>query len=194
MTGKPAVFLDRDGIINRLVHDPGTGTPESPYDPADVELETDAPWALEALAEAGYTLVVASNQPAAAKGSATAEQLDAVHERVVELLGPVASRIAAWRYCRHHPDSADPTLRECDCRKPSPGLLLDAARELELDLGRSWMVGDAERDVEAGRSAGCRTMLVENPDSAHRRPSATSADATAVTLRSAIGAILGNAS
>ena len=187
---RAAVFLDRDGVINRMVRDPRTDTPESPYDPADVELEDGAAEAIERLADAGYVLVVASNQPAAAKGIASAEALDAVHDRVVELLGPAAGRIEAWRYCRHHPEAVAEAERSCDCRKPLPGLRLHAADDLGLDLDASWMVGDAERDVEAGIAAGTRTVLVENPDSAHRRTGSVDPDLTVPTTALAISAIL----
>lgn len=191
MSDRPAVFLDRDGIVNRLVHDPATGSPESPYEPGHVELEAGAIEGIERLADAGYALVVVSNQPAAAKGTASIDDLDAVHHRVVELLGSAASRIESWRYCRHHPEAGDIRLRECKCRKPAPGLLLDAATDLGLDLERSWMIGDAERDIEAGRGAGCRTVLVENPDSARRRPRKTVADARSATFGGAVDEILG---
>jgi histidinol-phosphate phosphatase family protein len=184
------VLLDRDGVVNALVADPGTGVPESPYDPADVSLLPGAAEALERLADAGLVLAVVSNQPAAAKGIATEADLDAVHERVVELLGPSARTVSAWRYCRHHPEAADPGLRSCECRKPQPGMLLDAAGALGLDLTQSWMVGDADRDVQAGKAAGCRTILVENPDSAHRRAGAVEPDLRVQDLPEAASALL----
>ena len=190
LSPRQAVFLDRDGVINEGVPDPRTGTEESPYDPADVRLIAGVPEAIAALAEAGYVLVVASNQPAAAKGTATIEALDAVHERVLELLGPAAEAITRWRYCRHHPDAADPQLRRCDCRKPAPGMLLEAIRELSLDPARSWMIGDADRDIEAGIAAGCMTALVETPGSAHRRAGAVAADLRGPDLLTITRAIL----
>jgi D-glycero-D-manno-heptose 1,7-bisphosphate phosphatase len=189
--GEAAVFLDRDGVINELVPDPVTGVPESPYRADDVRLMPGAAIALEELHDAGLTLVVTSNQPAAAKGIASAADLDAVHERVVELLGDAAGAVEDWRYCRHHPDAGDPAQRDCDCRKPKPGMIIDAARELGLDLERSWTVGDADRDIEAGRAAGTRTVLVENPDSPHRRAGAAGEDLRAADLPSAARAILG---
>jgi D-glycero-D-manno-heptose 1,7-bisphosphate phosphatase len=172
-------------VIDEPVLDPQTGRHESPYDPADVALVRGAGAALRSLAAAGFRLVVVSNQPAAAKERSTREALDAVHARIVELLAAEGVRIDDWRYCFHHPDFTGP----CTCRKPEPGLLLDAARELGLDLGASWLVGDADRDVEAGRRAGCRTVLVENPRSAHRRAGAA-ADAVAPHLTAAVAVIL----
>ena len=183
MSGRSAVFLDRDGVINDLVLDPLTGHQESPYRPEDVRIPPGVPEELESLASGGFVLVVVSNQPAAAKGIATNADLDAVHARIVELLGEPASAVSDWRYCRHHPEALDPARRRCDCRKPKPGLLLAAARDLRLDLARSWMIGDADRDIEAGAAAGCETILVENPASAWRRTGAARPNFTVGDLR-----------
>lgn len=177
-----AVFLDRDGVLVEPVTDPRSGLPESPYRPEDVTLTEGATAALAALREAGWTLVVASNQPAAAKGTVTRAALEAVHARVAALLGDL---IDDWRYCFHHPDAGD----ACDCRKPAPGMLLAAAAELDLDLGASWMVGDSDSDVAAGRAAGCRTVLVTHPGSAHRRPGEAGATLTASRFPLAVRAI-----
>lgn len=186
MPARAAVFLDRDGVINEPVPDPQTGgLPESPYRPEDVRLVPGAAEAIKELHDAGFLLVAASNQPAAAKGNATMEQLQAVHERVVELLAAEGAALDDWRYCFHHPDRDG----ACRCRKPEPGMLLDAAAEHDIDLSRSWMVGDADRDVEAGRRAGVRTVLVEHPGSAHRRKGAPS-DAIVRNLSAVPGIIL----
>jgi D-glycero-D-manno-heptose 1,7-bisphosphate phosphatase len=185
-----AVFLDRDGVINALVPDPRSGTLESPYRPDDVRLLPGVEQALEELRCAGLVLVVTSNQPAAAKGTATEADLDAVHERVVELLGRHAAAISEWRYCRHHPEAIDPRLRNCDCRKPKPGMLVDAARSLEVDLSRSWVIGDADRDLEAGFAAGCSTLLIENPASPERRSGSIKPDLVAEDLPAAVPALI----
>ena len=123
-----------------------------------------------------------SNQPSAAKGTADLAALAAVHDAVVALLAEEGLAVDEVRYCFHHPAGTDPELgRACDCRKPAPGLILQAADALGLDeaaLGRSWLIGDSDVDVEAGRAAGLRTVLVEDPRSAHRRHGAE-ADARA---------------
>jgi D-glycero-D-manno-heptose 1,7-bisphosphate phosphatase len=186
-----AVFLDRDGVLNELVVEDRSGLYESPYRPEDVTLMPGVPEALRALREAGFRLVVVSNQPAAAKGIATIEALGAVHERIEALLAEQGVGIEAFRYCLHHPEGVEPELtRSCHCRKPAPGLILDAARELGLDPRTSWLVGDADRDIAAGRAAGCRTILVENPRSRHRRGGGPAADLVAPNLREAVTLLL----
>jgi len=135
--------------------------------------------------------VAASNQPAAAKGIVTLEQLVAVQERVLELLEKEGVVPDAMRCCFHHPDATVPELREtCRCRKPAPGMLLDAAAELAVDLRASWMIGDTDSDVMAGAAAGCRTVLIALPSSAHKRSGAAYADVHAVDLTAGVDAIL----
>jgi D-glycero-D-manno-heptose 1,7-bisphosphate phosphatase len=166
----PAVFLDRDGVINRGVMDEELGEYESPYHPEDVRLEDRAAEGLRTLEELGWPLIVVSNQPAAAKGIVSLAELRAVHERVVELLAEEGIELDEWRYCFHHPRGVVPQLTgRCPCRKPQPGMLEAAAEKHGIDLDRSWMIGDVDTDVLAGRAAGTHTILVENPRSAHKR-------------------------
>jgi histidinol-phosphate phosphatase family protein len=143
---RPAVFLDRDGTV---MEDVGY-----PRDPDAVRLLPGAAAALRELHEAGFALVIVSNQSGLARGIITAEQARAVHERFVALLAAEAVAIDAYRYCPHGPDAG------CACRKPAPGMLLDAARELGVDLTRSVMIGDRASDLEAGRAAGCPTTIL----------------------------------
>jgi D-glycero-D-manno-heptose 1,7-bisphosphate phosphatase len=168
---RPAVFLDRDGVIIRLVPNPATGLLESPYRPEDVELTPRAVDAIRLLRTLDVSLVGISNQPAAAKGTCELEALHAVHEELARLLAEAGAQLDDYRYCFHHPDGSDSELgRACSCRKPAPGMITAACEELGgCDLARSWVVGDSDVDVEAGRAVGCRTMLVEEPGSAHRR-------------------------
>lgn len=188
---RPAVFLDRDGVINDPAHDPHDGRAESPLRAEDVVLADGAVAGLRLLRDAGLVLVGVSNQPAAAKGKATLADLDAVHARVVELLAADGVALDDWRYCRHHPAATVPELRgPCDCRKPAPGMLLAAAADLGLALDASWMVGDSDTDVEAGATAGCRTVLVTHTDSAHRRSGGAHADGLARNLHDAAAFIL----
>ena len=193
MTGRPAVFLDRDGVLSELAPDPESGLPESPLRPEDVRLLPGAAAAAAALRGAGYALVGVTNQPAAAKGRVSVGQLEDVQRRVVELLAREGAELDAWRMCLHHPEGSVPELSgPCDCRKPKPGMLLDAGRVLGLDMSRSWMVGDTDADVEAGRAAGCRTLLIVHPDSAHKRAPVSAPDARAADLRDASVLIVGD--
>jgi D-glycero-D-manno-heptose 1,7-bisphosphate phosphatase len=189
--GRPAVFLDRDGVLNELVPDPDSGQPESPLSVSDVRLTETAASATAALAAAGYALVCVTNQPAAAKGKVSVAELEAIQLRVGELLCAEGVRLDAWRMCVHHPEGTMAELSgPCDCRKPAPGMLLDAASELEIGLSRSWMIGDTDADVEAGRAAGCRTVLIENPMSAHKRSSGTARDLLAADIGDAAAQLL----
>jgi D-glycero-D-manno-heptose 1,7-bisphosphate phosphatase len=188
---RAAAFLDRDGVINDPALDPVDGRYESPHDPADVVLAAGAVEGLRALRDAGLLLVVVSNQPSAAKGKVTLADLRAVHDRVVALLAAEGLTIDDWRYCFHHPDGVVADLSgPCDCRKPAPGMLLDAARAHGVDLAASWTIGDSDADVGAGRAAGTRTILVEHPRSTHRRTTDARPDARVRNLSQAAALLL----
>lgn len=153
MAVKRAVFLDKDGT---LVHD-------VPYnvDPARIRLAPGAGAALRRLRQSGFRLFVVSNQSGVARGLFRESALAGVRERIAQLLARAAVALDGFYYCPHGPSppGAPPA---CDCRKPAPGMLLRAAREHQLALERCWMVGDILDDVEAGRRAGCRTVLIDN--------------------------------
>ncbi|MFI5004196.1 MAG: D-glycero-alpha-D-manno-heptose-1,7-bisphosphate 7-phosphatase [Solirubrobacterales bacterium] len=192
MSGSAAVFLDRDGVLNELVPDPRSGAPESPLAVADVRLLPGAAAAAARLARAGFVLACVSNQPAAAKGLVSVEELLAVHRRVIELLAGEGVELASTRLCLHHPQGVVPGLAgPCSCRKPAPGMLLDIAAALGVDLCASWMVGDTDADVAAGRAAGCGTVLVEHPHSDHKRLSGIRPDRRALDLAGAAAHLLG---
>jgi D-glycero-D-manno-heptose 1,7-bisphosphate phosphatase len=142
--GRRAVLLDRDGTI---LEDVGY-----PFDPAQVRLLPGAAEALVWLAAQGCLLVVVSNQSGVGRGLITPDQARAVHQRFVALLADSGVALAASYYCFHAPEEV------CDCRKPLPGLLQSAFRDLRLDPRRCVMVGDKDSDVEAGLSAGCTTV------------------------------------
>ena len=149
------VFLDRDGV---LVEDVDLLTRAD-----QLRLLPGVPVALNALRNAGFVLVVISNQPVVARGLVTEQDVVTVHTELGRLIlaagGPTLDRMY---FCPHHPKATLPAYRlDCDCRKPKPGLLLRAARELNLDLRTSFMVGDRITDIIAGAKAGCRTVLVQ---------------------------------
>lgn len=170
---KKAVFLDRDGVLNKLVRDAASGTNESPYKASEMELVDGAIGALKILREMGYLLIIISNQPAAAKGIVSLKSLREVERRFLNLLSNNGVIIDDCRYSYTHPEGVDAALKcESIDRKPAPGMVLKAALEFDIDLGKSWVVGDSDTDIELGERAGCRTILIENPLSAHRRNSA----------------------
>jgi D-glycero-D-manno-heptose 1,7-bisphosphate phosphatase len=151
-----AVFLDRDGVINRAIVRGG-----KPYPPAsldDLQIPPDVGAALERLRQAGYLRIVVTNQPDVARGTQTRAAVEDIHARLSSLLP-----IDEFRVCYH--DDGD----ECDCRKPKPGLILAAAQAHNVDLHNSVMVGDRWRDVEAGEAAGCKTIFIDR-GYAERRP------------------------
>ena len=145
----PAVFLDRDGTINQR---------PAPHryveDPAAFRWLSGAAGAIVSLAAAGFVPVVVSNQRGVARGMVTWETLAAIEDVIQRELADRGARIAAFHYCPHQLDE------RCACRKPRPGLLLDAADRLDLDLTASWMIGDSASDIGAGAAAGCRTVLI----------------------------------
>jgi D-glycero-D-manno-heptose 1,7-bisphosphate phosphatase len=188
---RAAVFVDRDGVLTELVPDPRSGLPESPLHPKDVAIIDGAAAALVRLRDAGYLIVGVTNQPAAAKGVVGVDELEAVQERVVNLLEQEGVVFDRFSVCLHHPEGVVPELTGvCTCRKPAPGMLTDAARELGLDLDRSWLIGDTDADIAAGTTAGVRTILIENPGSAHKRLRPGAAGATARDVTAAAEAIL----
>lgn len=172
-----AVFLDRDGVLNRAV-DRG-GRPYPPANVAEVEILPGVSEALDRLKRAGFTLIVVSNQPDVGRGTATRETVEAINA----LLG-AALPVDRFIMCYHADGDG------CDCRKPRPGMLLDGAREFGVDLSGSYMVGDRWRDVEAGAAAGCKTVFLDygyaerQPKSADYRVGSM-ADAANVILKEA---------
>ena len=156
-----AVFLDRDGVINKILFHQDIGVIDSPFTVQQFELLPGVGEAISSLNSMGFKVVVVSNQPGVAKGHFSPETLEKMHERMRELLAAQGARIDAVYYCPHHPEEGAPPHRtRCECRKPEAGLLLQAAREMGLDLRQSYMVGDSITDVQAGERAGCRTLLV----------------------------------
>jgi D-glycero-D-manno-heptose 1,7-bisphosphate phosphatase len=150
---KPAVFLDRDGVVIEDTHYVRT-----------IDQVHLVPGSAEAIAElnrAGWPVVIVTNQAGIARGLFSIETMKKIHEHVAELLHGHGARIDGFYFCPHHPEGEVPEYRrECVCRKPKSGMLLQAAQELNLDLARSWLIGDRVTDLEAGSTVGCRTVLV----------------------------------
>jgi histidinol-phosphate phosphatase family protein len=170
---RKAIFVDKDGALVENV----------PYnvDPSLIRLTGGAGAALARLQAAGYALVVVSNQSGVARGYFHEDALRHVRAEVQRQLDAHGVELAAFYWCPHLPSAPLARYREtCDCRKPAPGMLLQAARDLSLDLAGSWLIGDILDDIEAGSRAGCRTILLdvgsetEWIDGPHRRPTAHS--------------------
>lgn len=161
MNNRRAIFLDRDGVINELRIDPMSSELESPLSVADVALMPDVTKNISKLQRAGYLIIAVTNQPSAAKGRITEETQDAIQRRVVELLAEEGVTLDDWKICPHHPDGIiDQLTKVCECRKPKPGMLIEAAIAIGIDMSHSWMIGDSDTDVEAGFAAGTSTILL----------------------------------
>ncbi len=169
---KPAVFFDRDGVINELMLNSDTGEYEPPHSPGDLTLFPDVIASLRILQNAGFDLFLVSNQPDYAKGKTTLEQIQAVHERLNQILKSEGILFRDYYYCYHHPQGTVPEYSfSCECRKPKPYFILKAARDYGIDLAHSWMVGDRDTDIACGKAAGTRTILILYPHSAGNRGS-----------------------
>jgi len=165
---RPALFLDRDGTLVYPRHYPSR--------PEELCLYDGVGEALRTFQEAGFRLVVVTNQAGIARGYFKEDDLWRMHTYLAKELAKSGVHLDAIYYCPHHPEGVIPELAVvCDCRKPQPGMLLRAARDLALNLPHSWFVGDILDDIEAGNRAGCRTVLVDlgtekPPASLARRP------------------------
>ena len=165
------MLLDRDGVINQPVLDATTGQYESPYTAADVVLVPGIVEVIRRLQDEGIALAVVSNQPAAAKGTHTLDELLSVDEAIKALLEHENVTLPIWHYCFHHPDGTDTTLAyTCDCRKPASGLLRAALDDLGIPATKNvWMIGDSDADIGAGNAIGVTTLLYAHPLTGHRR-------------------------
>jgi D-glycero-D-manno-heptose 1,7-bisphosphate phosphatase len=179
-----AIFLDRDDTI---IEDPGYIS-----SPEQVKLLPGTAQALMQLKQMGYKLIVVSNQSGIARGMFTEDDLTYIHARMKELLAADGAYLDQIYYCPYHPDGViEKYRRESDLRKPNPGMLLTAAEEMDIDLGQSWMIGNAYHDTTAGKRVGCRTILLNLPPGTIKTPKPTdpSPDFKAVNLKEAANII-----
>jgi len=181
-----AVFLDRD---KTLIEDPGYIA-----DPSLVKLLPGVGPALKRLAQAGYALVVVTNQSGVARGRLTEATLGRIHDELRRQVAEHGVTLDAVYYCPFHPEgTVPPYVKDSDLRKPQPGMILQAAREMDLALTTSWTIGDSPRDTTAGRRAGTRTILITtNKDDAQTRgrPDAETADFVVHDFTSAVDIVL----
>ena len=153
-----AIFLDRDGTINKYVG--------FLRDIDEFELIDGVAEAIRAINESGYLAIVVTNQPVIARGEITWEELREIHNKMETLLGLEGAYLDGIYFCPHHPHKGyegeiSELKIDCDCRKPKPGLLLKAAEDFNIDMSQSWMIGDGENDVKAGEAAGCKSILID---------------------------------
>ncbi len=191
VTVRPAIFLDRDGVINRNVLDPATGEYGAPLTADRFQLAPRANEGLVALHRAAFPLFLISNQPNYAKGKSTLEELAAIHRKLQEKLDAAGIPFADFYYCYHHPHGIVAGYSgPCECRKPSPYFLYKAREEHGVLLEGSWIIGDRAADIECGRAAGLRTIRVAEDHPAKRRPDEVKADFEATDLADAATIIL----
>jgi D-glycero-D-manno-heptose 1,7-bisphosphate phosphatase len=163
---RKAVFLDKDGTLIEDV----------PYnvDPGKIRLTKGAGQGLKLLQAGGFTLIVVSNQPGVAKGYFTFSDIKKAEAALSGITAGFGVRLDAFYYCPHHPEGTRKEFSiSCSCRKPAPGLIITAAKEHDIDLEHSWLVGDILNDIEAGRRAGCRTILIDNGNETEWIPAPT---------------------
>jgi len=183
-----AIFMDRD---DTLIEDPGYIN-----DPEQVKLLDGVPEALIQLKNLGYKLIIVTNQSAVAHGIVTEKVLGDIHDRLKHLLAEKNAFLDQIYYCPYHPEGVVPKYRkESNSRKPGPGMLLQAADEMDIDLSRSWCIGNGSRDIEAGLRAGCKTILIDLPPSHQRQPASSMSlagvnpDYRAVNIKEAVNII-----
>ena len=178
-----AVFIDRDGTL--IEHY------DYLTDPSQVKLLPSTVSALKLLRQHGFLLIVITNQSAVARGMLTEKTLNQIHDHLKSLLGREGAYIDRIYYCPYHPEAVvDQYRRDSDLRKPKPGMLYLAEKELDIDLDHSWIVGDDDRDIETGRTVGCRTIMLESRGSSLVRKGQSNPNFTAVNLQEAANLII----
>ncbi len=185
-----AVFLDRDGVINELIYYREQGVIDSPFTVEQFRLLPGVSEAIKKFREMDYKVVLVSNQPGIAKGYMLQQTFAAIAKKMKAELAKDGAFLDAEYYCFHHPEAKINKLKaNCECRKPKPGLLVQAAKDIDIDLSKSWMIGDGLTDVKAGKVAGTRTILLgrmkcelcQHMDEDDARPDAVCSDLVEVT-------------
>jgi D-glycero-D-manno-heptose 1,7-bisphosphate phosphatase len=163
LDSRGAVFIDRDGVINRMFFHPDFGIVDSPANPEQFVLIDGVAEAIANLKRMGLVVIVVSNQPGIAKGKFTPSLLGAIEKKMIDLIQAGGGRVDATYNCLHHPEAVlDEYRTVCECRKPKPGLLIQAAQDWTIDLAKSYMVGDGVTDMVAGQAVGATTLFVNS--------------------------------
>jgi len=156
-----AVFLDRDGVINEVVYHKEMGIVDSPFTVDQFKLLPDVAKAINKFHEQGYKVIIVSNQPGLAKDQYTIAVFEKIGKKMKKELEKEGTTIDAEYYCFHHPEAKIGSYKKiCFCRKPKPGMILQAAKEHDIELSKSWMIGDGITDIKAGIDAGCKTIFI----------------------------------
>lgn len=182
-----AIFLDRDGTINKYV-----GLISRPE---QLELEDMAAEAIAAINRSEYLAIVITNQPVVARGMCSISDVEEIHDKMETLLGREGAYVDAIKFCPHHPDKGYPEENpdykiECSCRKPKPGMILEVAEQYHIDLSKSWMIGDCTTDVQTGINAGTRTILVQTGEGGADKKQNVTPDVIKTDIRDAVAYIL----
>jgi D-glycero-D-manno-heptose 1,7-bisphosphate phosphatase len=194
VTTARAVFLDRDGVLNRNIYNPATGAYEAPHHPDDFIQVPGMTEALARLRDAGFRLCLVSNQPDYALGKASLDEIHAIHAMLEAALRESGVTLDAAYYCYHHPRGITPGYSMiCQCRKPSPYFLTSARDAFQLDMAQSWMVGDRVTDIECGRAAGVKTIRVAEDHPAAKQNPEMAADYFVPDLHGAVDVIVSTA-
>ncbi len=180
---KRAVFIDRDGTINV--------EKDYLYRSEEFEFIPGVPEAIRMLNRAGWLVIVVSNQSGVARGYYTEEDVHLLHRHIAVLLAEADARVDAWQYCPHHPSGRGSYALPCRCRKPLPGMLLEAAGRFDIDLEQSVMIGDKLVDVQAGKAAGCRSILVRTGYGASEEQNAAAGTEVCDDLLAAVTTLVG---
>jgi D-glycero-D-manno-heptose 1,7-bisphosphate phosphatase len=156
-----AVFLDRDGVINEVVYHKEMGIVDSPFSVEQFKLLPDVGKAINRFHDQGFKVILISNQPGLAKNHYDIDVFKKIKEKMKTELTKVGAKLDAEYYCFHHPEAKIEKYKKiCSCRKPKPGLILQAAKDHFINPSKSWMIGDGINDIQAGRKAGCKTILI----------------------------------
>jgi D-glycero-D-manno-heptose 1,7-bisphosphate phosphatase len=156
-----AVFLDRDGVINEIIYHKEMGIVDSPFTVEQFNLLPDVGKAIKRFQNQGFKVVLVSNQPGIAKDHFYMDVFEKIKEKMKIQLEKEGAKLDAEYYCLHYPEAKIKEYRKiCNCRKPKPGLILQAAKDHNIDTSNSWMIGDGVNDIQAGISAGCKTILI----------------------------------
>ncbi|UCF49304.1 MAG: HAD family hydrolase [Thermoplasmatales archaeon] len=156
-----AVFLDRDGVINEIVYHKEMGIVDSPFTVEQFKLLPEVGNAINKFHDQGFKVILVSNQPGLAKDHYDINIFEKIKGKLESELAKVGAKLDAEYYCFHHPDAKIEKYKKiCDCRKPKPGMIMQAAEDHNIDISKSWMIGDGINDIQAGQAVGCKTILI----------------------------------